>query len=145
MTTYSSPFAPIPFPFKRSFLPLLIPAGILSSTSPSRVGTRSFVPKTASAGLINIWQLMSKPSLLNFGCGAYWTVKYKSPLGVPALPCPAKRSFAPFFIPAGMLTFSDFVSPPCWFSVKCFAPPLWASSKLICTVASTSCPLRWRW
>ena len=108
--TSRSPARPLPGtprPRTRSVRPLAVPAGTLSETVPSRVGTVSVVPRDASAKVIGTVSVRSSPLRPNSECSATWTTTNRSPAGPPrrpGAPLPASRMRWPSLTPAGMRT-----------------------------------------
>src|SRR3954469_15311453 len=108
--TSRSPARPLPFtprPRTRRVRPLAVPAGTLSDTLPSRVGTVSVVPSEASAKVTGTVRARSSPLRLNSGCSATWTTTNRSPGGPPrrpGAPLPGSRMRWPSLTPAGMRT-----------------------------------------
>src|SRR5215475_909281 len=96
-----------PRPRTRSVRPLAVPAGTLTETAPSRVGTRSVVPSAASAYVIGTVRVRLSPRRPNSSCAPTCTVTNRSPAGpprTPGVPLPAIRSRAPSRTPAGTRT-----------------------------------------
>ena len=80
------PLPGTPRPRTRSVRPLAVPAGTLSETVPSSVGTVSVVPKAASANVIGTVSVRSSPLRPNSACSATWTTTKRSPAGPPRRP-----------------------------------------------------------
>src|SRR5919107_1626370 len=108
--TSRSPDRPLPGtprPRTRSVWPLAVPAGTLSVTLPSSVGTVSVAPRVASAKVIGTVRVRSLPLRPNSSWSDTWTTTKRSPAGPPrrpGAPLPASRIRWPSLTPAGIRT-----------------------------------------
>src|SRR5208282_3858070 len=93
-----------PFSRTRNTRPDCVSPGILSTTSPSSVGTSTEPPRAAVVKLIGTSQDRLLPSRSNIACSRTWISTYRSPAGPPlrpASPSPLRRIRSPASTPAG--------------------------------------------
>ena len=110
-----------PLPFSRSIAPLFEPAGMVSITGPTSVGTSMRPPSTASGSDTGRIMRMSLPSRSSTGSGMIRTSISASP-GTPRppfSPWPRRRMVWPSVRPTGRVTLSERPSA----SVTVVSPP----------------------